>query len=232
VHPRQRAQIAGEVFYETGIPCRHGHIAKRYTISGHCFVCQCPTGGKPGGPKRREIRQCVRCGEAFEVRKADAKIHCSCRCANADSSSGAKKSGSKICGVCSVTFLAKPAERYCSDECRRTAIINGQTFEKYFRRILQIGRRYRFISKTDCAAILARQNGKCAISGETLTCETKQGVVNTNASLDRIDSSLGYTLDNVQLVCRIINVMKTDLSMDAFREWCKKVAFHSPEADR
>ncbi len=36
---RKAAKAAGERFYETGKPCRNGHIAKRYTGSGACSVC-------------------------------------------------------------------------------------------------------------------------------------------------------------------------------------------------
>lgn len=37
-----------------------------------------------------------------------------------------------------------------------------------------------------------------------------------NASLDRIDSSKDYTTDNTQLVCWIVNRMKSDFSMELF----------------
>lgn len=44
---------------------------------------------------------------------------------------------------------------------------------------------------------------------------------NYNISVDRIDSSKGYTKDNVQLVCDIVNRMKLDLNMSKFVELCK-----------
>jgi len=36
---RQRAKQLGEKYYFTGRPCKHGHIAKRYTSKGICFEC-------------------------------------------------------------------------------------------------------------------------------------------------------------------------------------------------
>lgn len=36
---RKRALQAVEPFYQTGKPCKHGHIAKRLTISGGCYEC-------------------------------------------------------------------------------------------------------------------------------------------------------------------------------------------------
>lgn len=36
---RRKAKEAGERFYETGAPCKHGHISKRYTGTGICAQC-------------------------------------------------------------------------------------------------------------------------------------------------------------------------------------------------
>ena len=41
-----------------------------------------------------------------------------------------------------------------------------------------------------------------------------------NISIDRINSSLGYTKDNVQLVAAIVNRMKTDLPDSEFIKIC------------
>jgi hypothetical protein len=50
-----------------------------------------------------------------------------------------------------------------------------------------------------------------------------EGVVNTNASIDRIDSSKGYVVDNIQFVCRIANTAKSDLSQEDFINLCKTI---------
>lgn len=42
--------------------------------------------------------------------------------------------------------------------------------------------------------------------------------------LDRINSSLGYTLSNVVSCCRICNVMKNDLTQDAFYLQIEKIS--------
>lgn len=36
---RAEAKALGAARYHTGIPCKHGHIADRYTKSGSCVVC-------------------------------------------------------------------------------------------------------------------------------------------------------------------------------------------------
>jgi len=41
-----------------------------------------------------------------------------------------------------------------------------------------------------------------------------------NISIDRINSSLGYTKDNVQLLAAIVNHMKTDLPDSEFIKIC------------
>lgn len=36
---RVEAMELGETYFFTGVPCRRGHIAKRYTTSGRCAQC-------------------------------------------------------------------------------------------------------------------------------------------------------------------------------------------------
>ena len=74
------------------------------------------------------------------------------------------------------------------------------------------------------------QDKKCALTGvDILLVENYRDdyLLNT-ASLDRIDSNKGYTIDNIQWVHKIINIMKNKLSMEEFREWCQKVVIHTP----
>jgi hypothetical protein len=76
--------------------------------------------------------------------------------------------------------------------------------------------------------LLATQGGKCALSGVELTCTLQRGVVSkTNVSIDRIDPKGAYTLDNVQLVCAVLNKFRIDTPLDEFIDWCRKVADHA-----
>lgn len=68
------------------------------------------------------------------------------------------------------------------------------------------------------------QNGICALSGTKMTFISGQGLVDTNVSIDRIDSSKHYTEDNIQLICHKLNSMKSNLPDPTFIDWCKKVA--------
>lgn len=69
--------------------------------------------------------------------------------------------------------------------------------------------------------LLALQNFKCALTGLPIsgTMEKSGGT----ASLDRIDSSKGYVVGNVQWVHRTINMMKWKLKQIDFIEFCRLV---------
>lgn len=67
-----------------------------------------------------------------------------------------------------------------------------------------------------------KQDKKCALTDLPIS------IANTNlynsASLDRIDSSMGYIAGNVQWTHKHINLMKNKLTQAYFIELCKKVA--------
>lgn len=71
-----------------------------------------------------------------------------------------------------------------------------------------------------------KQNRKCALSGINIGFEASKS---NTASLDRIDSTKGYEIDNVQWIHRDINTMKWDLQQEHFIEMCKLIAKHQNE---
>ena len=70
------------------------------------------------------------------------------------------------------------------------------------------------------ADLLIEQDFKCALSGLPLEAMN----LNNNASLDRIDSSVGYVKGNVQWVVSEINMMKQQYTQERFIELCCAVA--------
>lgn len=75
-----------------------------------------------------------------------------------------------------------------------------------------------------------QQNGKCAISGVDITLRGQEiGISSkyvhkkTTASLDRIDSKIGYTLDNIQWIHKDLNQMKSNRSMETLLSWVKTI---------
>jgi hypothetical protein len=66
------------------------------------------------------------------------------------------------------------------------------------------------------------QDGICALSGIKLKiCANKN---QCTASLDRIDSGIGYTVENVQFVHKHINMMKNRFPQQYFLDMCSKIA--------
>lgn len=78
--------------------------------------------------------------------------------------------------------------------------------------------------------LLEKQGHRCALSGvpiymcESIT-ELKSGI--QTASLDRIDSNIGYAAGNIQWVHKWINFMKMDFPEKEFIYYCAMVAQHS-----
>jgi hypothetical protein len=68
-----------------------------------------------------------------------------------------------------------------------------------------------------------KQNGLCAITKEKMTNIAGKGKVATNISIDRIDNSISYTRNNVQLVCYIVNIMKNSFTIDELKDWSYKI---------
>ena len=85
----------------------------------------------------------------------------------------------------------------------------------------------------DIYEMWVKQDKKCKLSGLDINFKN----INTKktrhrfdlvctASLDRIDSKKGYTLDNIQLVHKDINMMKKEYNQKYFIEMCKLVTDH------
>jgi hypothetical protein len=71
------------------------------------------------------------------------------------------------------------------------------------------------------------QNGICEFTGLKLTLSSYTKISKNpiyTASLDRIDSSKGYTCDNIRWVSRAINWMKNDMPDDMVWELCKIIS--------
>lgn len=115
----------------------------------------------------------------------------------------------------------------CCPECRR-AFINGVSNE-YFQGIKARARIKNLemnITQEYMGDLFKLQRGICKLSGRKMILRSYYKDENT-ASLDRIDSSKGYTVGNVQWVHKDMNTMKLDWSDSEFIEACKEVARHN-----
>lgn len=82
-----------------------------------------------------------------------------------------------------------------------------------------------------------RQNKKCALTGLEIGfgkhIQNKHTKLQSQtASLDRISSEKGYTIDNVQWVHKHVNIMKNKYDMKYFIEICKLVTEYDKNKDR
>jgi hypothetical protein len=141
----------------------------------------------------------------------------------------------KTCRGCSAEFEGHSNRKYCSAKCRDNSQLYQETRQKlrnsnlaYFLRekvalATARGKYEVAVTHEELALIWDKQSGLCAISGVPMTYTKGAGRVPTNLSIDRIDSSLGYTLDNIQLVCYQANLMKSELSIEQLKFWCERI---------
>ena len=85
-----------------------------------------------------------------------------------------------------------------------------------------------------------KQNGRCAYTNTPLNWDRqdKSGIATTSncpdsrASLDRINSSKGYTQDNVQLVTYIVNLIKNAFPEQDFLNTCQAIVNKAIESGK
>lgn len=78
-------------------------------------------------------------------------------------------------------------------------------------------------------AILAAQDGRCAISYIPMTWQRSVDQDNDfNMSIDRINALGPYTKLNVQLICKVFNLMRGRRSLARFVVLCHHVASANP----
>jgi hypothetical protein len=77
--------------------------------------------------------------------------------------------------------------------------------------------------------IWLEQKGHCALTGVELSNESGSLEQKNpyRASVDRIDSSKGYTKDNVRLLCHWANNAKSTYNDDLFRSMCKMASLQT-----
>lgn len=79
------------------------------------------------------------------------------------------------------------------------------------------------LSIDDVADIMENQNYKCNLTGLGIEFPKSGHPQKSPASIDRIDSKVGYIKDNIQLVVKDINMMKQGYSQEHFIELCRYV---------
>jgi len=117
--------------------------------------------------------------------------------------------------------------------------IPASWFGKFRRKSNEIGTKYEGdLTIEDVYNKWIEQDKKCALTGIDLSFQgegrwTENGnyTKKYDISLDRIDSSKGYTADNIQLVHKDINQMKHTFDQSYFIKMCKMVSEHSGQCE-
>lgn len=149
---------------------------------------------------------------------------CKCDCGSETSVTGTKlKSGhTQTCGHCFKTNVITHHPDWLGGEFLPDFIVLS-----IIRRSRDKGIEYNLTVKF-LENLFLKQEGKCALTGELLTVPQKARDVFT-ISLDRIDSSKGYTEDNVQWVHKDVNILKMDNSDEELVYWAEKLANYNKD---
>lgn len=147
------------------------------------------------------------------------------------------------CPICNNLFKAKPTniwnkKQISCNKCKKQKLHNihyrgsKDISGKYWSTCIRGAQKRNLefnISINYAQDLLEKQNYKCALSG--LSINGSQNLDKNystykemTASLDRIDSSKGYIIGNIQWVHKDINFIKQNLSEKYFIELCKKVS--------
>ena len=118
--------------------------------------------------------------------------------------------------------------RQCSTKRYAKQKIYGEIPNEYIRHIIRGAKKRNIEFKVTMEylnKIFVNQNRKCALSGIDITLDTVSKIKDRviTASIDRIDSSVGYVEGNVQWVHKDINLMKQSYKEEYFIGLCDKV---------
>lgn len=186
------------------------YIGKKYGYLIIKDVYQIPN---RGGRQYYALCDCSKCGKLGVetlVRWVIKEVVRSCGCLHKDAGKqGANNANWRGYGEIRGNFWSKIV-----NNSRRA---NGyKTKEKTFEITIQYG-----------WELFLKQNRRCAISG--LSLHMGKHNIRPTASLDRIDSSIGYIEGNVQWVHKDINLMKQSYSDEYFIQMCKQVSNYQEE---
>ncbi len=161
------------------------------------------------------------------------------------------------CTYCNVVFLKKISEynrnkkvgrnNYCSHSCCSRAVKNPRLrshevlhnvadlslFKYYYKMVQNRIKRHPDFNLTilDIKEQWEKQKGICPYSGVQLSLRKlneKRTDLIYEASIDRIDSSKGYIVGNIQFVSIPINYMKSTMNHEQMLDLCKIIAkFHT-----
>lgn len=81
------------------------------------------------------------------------------------------------------------------------------------------------ITKEDLIELYKKQQGLCSVTNIPMqfTAGTQTNKNQFGVSVDRVDSTQGYEINNIRLVCSHVNIMKMNLTDQQLMFWCKAI---------
>lgn len=114
--------------------------------------------------------------------------------------------------------------KYCRESNKRKKNI-GEMSGHFWAMIISNARKRNInfeLNKIDTYNLFLEQDKKCKLSDLPIQF-SNYGEKEQTASLDRIDSSRSYTINNVQWVHKNVNRIKQNLTQERFLELCKLI---------
>lgn len=137
------------------------------------------------------------------------------------------KRKSKVCTPC---YNSKQMERY---ERNRDSI--SKYFSRFLNRVSNSNKYPCDITVEDLILLYEKQEGRCALSGIEMRVGSKRNSDGSNnphgISVDRIDNSMPYTIENVWLICMSLNQFKNSYSLDTFFDIIRKTVSYNSLMD-
>jgi len=213
VKTRKEATLAGESKYFTGVPCKDGHVSERYVKNSTCVECI--------RTKTRSRKEYYR-----KYRKENKEKY------NRKGSEWYHSNREYILELAKLkrreaTAEDRELERNKQEEYKKTPMGRGRSLAGgASARAKEKGLPYD-LTPTWVAERL--QVGLCEVSGIPFVLDGLNGENKRHPftpSLDRIDSTKGYTRDNVLVVCWIVNSFKNEYGYDVVKYVAEKIIEH------
>jgi hypothetical protein len=193
------------------------HRVRSYDLrKGRFKTCGC----------QAKFRQNINIGERYgylevvELIKEDHKYYAICRCHNCGKEHFKVMRASLRSGR--TTSCRCRRDQYCIGENNHCFKGYKNISGKYWSGVICGAKRRGLefsITIEYCWELYEKQQGKCALSGLPILFGK-----NSTASLDRIDSSIGYTNNNVQWTHKNVNKMKGNFVLNNFIDLCSLIA--------
>lgn len=153
------------------------------------------------------------------LKKNRAYWNCLCECGNLKSIVGTSLSNgnARSCG-CQILKSRSKNAKWSGYE-----LISGSHWDRIRASAKQRNLEFS-ITIQDAWNQFIKQEGLCSLSGEKLKFNSKCVQYDGSASLDRINSKIGYVISNIQWTNKIINISKQDQTDKNFINMCHLVS--------